>query len=150
MVSNSSSVRGLFLSSISLCQVYAWSCSGVMDIRWPGVGVAIAMAFWPVGVTPLGVIPDGVIPEGVIAPLGVIPLGVMAEGVMPDGVTPPGVKLGVMPLGVAPPGVSSQRERLLLAPGVGVSWIRSPPARSVRGVSAQPAPWPGVSVNKAF
>lgn len=78
--SNSSSERGRFLSSISLCQVYACNCSGVMDIRWPGVGVAIAIA---------------------LAPVGVVPLGVMPPGVNPLGVEPPGVK----PLGVDPPGV---------------------------------------------
>lgn len=107
--------------------------------------MAIPMAFAPVGVTPLGVIPEGVIPDGVMPPLGVIPLGVMAEGVIPEGVVPPGVKLGVIPPGVTPPGVSSHRDRLLLAPGVGVSWMRSPPPRSVRGVSAHPGSWPGVS-----
>ena len=86
--------------------------------------------------------------------LGVMPPGVMALGVM-EGVMPPGVMLGVMPPGViegvmaegvAAPGVSSQRERRLLAPGVGVDSIRSPP-RSVFGVSAQPLPCPGVSVD---
>lgn len=62
-----------------------------------------------------------------------------------------GVPMGVLPgvnTGVLPPiwlaGVSSQRDFLLLAPGVGVSPMESPP-RSVRGVSAQPLPWPGVS-----
>lgn len=80
--SNSSSERGRFLSSISLCQVYACSCSGVMDIRWPGVGVAIAIALAPVGVVPLGVIPPGV-----------NPLGVEPPGVKPLGVDPPGVWL---------------------------------------------------------
>lgn len=78
--SNSSSESGLFLSSISLCQVYACNCSGVMDIKCPGVGVAIAIA---------------------LAPVGVVPLGVMPPGVNPLGVDPPGVK----PLGVDPPGV---------------------------------------------
>ena len=134
MVSSSSSVRGRFRSSISLFRVKACICSGVMDMRWPGVGVAMAMAFCPVGVVPLGV-KDGVMPD---TPLGVMPPGVLL-GVMPL------MALGVMDSGVAAPGVSSQRDRLLLAPGVGVSWMRSPP-RSVRGVSAQPLPWPGVSV----
>lgn len=62
-----------------------------------------------------------------------------------------GVPIGVLPgvkTGVLPPiwlaGVSSQRDFLLLAPGVGVSPIESPP-RSVRGVSAHPLPCPGVS-----
>ena len=67
----------------------------------PGVGVAIPIAAFPEGVTPLGVLPPGV-----------IPLGVMLPGVIPPGVMDPGVWLL---------GVSSQRERLLLALGVGVS-----------------------------
>lgn len=65
-----------------------------------------------------------------------------------------GVPMGVLPgvrTGVLPPiwlaGVSSQRDFLLLAPGVGVSPMESPPL-SVRGVSAQPLPWPGVSKEK--
>lgn len=65
-----------------------------------------------------------------------------------------GVPIGVFPgvrTGVLPPiwlaGVSSQRDFLLLAPGVGVSPIESPP-RSVRGVSAHPLPCPGVSLKK--
>jgi hypothetical protein len=99
----------------------------------PGVGVAIAMAFVPVGVTPLGVIIEGVawgVPWGV-------PWGVWGV---------PGV-CGVIPLGVIwLDGVSSHRLRRLLAEGVGVSWIKSPPpVRSVLGVSAQPLLWPGVS-----
>lgn len=61
----------------------------------------------------------------------------------------PGVMLGVIALGViegvCAPGVSSHRDLLLLAPGVGVSCMRSPP-RSVLGVSAHPLPCPGVSV----
>ena len=64
---------------------------------------------------------------------------------LPPGVVPPGVILGVIPPGVAPapcaPGVSSHLDLLLLAPGVGVSSMRSAP-RSVLGVSAQPAWWP--------
>ena len=92
--------------------------------------MAIAIAFCPVGVVPLGV------KLGVIPPLGVMPLGVM-----------PRIPLGVMDSGVAAPGVSSHRERRLLALGVGVSCMRSPPL-SVRGVSAHPLPWPGVSVSK--
>ena len=90
--------------------------------RWPGVGVAMAMAFCPIGVAPPGVI------LGVIAPDN--------EGVC--GVIPPD--------GVAPTfdGVSSQRLRRFEADGVGVSWMESPP-RSVRGVSAQPEPNPGVN-----
>ena len=56
---------------------------------------------------------------------------------MAPGVTPPE---GVAPPGVAD-GVSSHRERRLLALGVGVSlMIFSRAWRSVRGVSAQPAP----------
>ena len=62
-----------------------------------------------------------------------------------------GVPMGVFPgvsRGVEEPiwlaGVSSQRDFLLLAPGVGVSPTDSSPL-SVRGVSAQPLPWPGVS-----
>lgn len=61
-----------------------------------------------------------------------------------------GVPIGVLPgvsSGVDDPiwlaGVSSQRDFLLLAPGVGVSPTDS--SRSVRGVSAQPLPCPGVS-----
>lgn len=121
MVSSSSSPSGRFLSSISRCHVYACSCSGVMDTKWPGVGVTMAMALFPVGVTPLGVMPDGVMPLGVIPPVGVIPVGVIPPGVMFDGVMPLGVKVGVMPPGVAFPGVSSHLDRRLLAPGVGVS-----------------------------
>lgn len=62
-----------------------------------------------------------------------------------------GVPIGVFPgvsKGVEDPiwlaGVSSQRDFLLLAPGVGVSPTDSSPL-SVRGVSAQPLPCPGVS-----
>lgn len=62
-----------------------------------------------------------------------------------------GVPMGVFPgvsRGVEEPtwlaGVSSHLDFLLLAPGVGVSPIDSSP-RSVRGVSAQPLAWPGVS-----
>ena len=147
MPSISSSASGLFLSSISLCQLHACICSGVMGISCPGVGVAIAIALLPTGVCPLGVKPPGVWPPGVM-PEGVIPPGVM-EGVCWLGVIegvalpPPGVIEGVMapPPGVATCGVRSQRERRLLALGVGVSWMRSgPPVRSVLGVSAQPAP----------
>lgn len=65
-----------------------------------------------------------------------------------------GVPMGVLPgvrTGVLPPiwlaGVSSHRDFLLLAPGVGVSPMESPPL-SVRGVSAQPLPCPGVSKEK--
>lgn len=54
------------------------------------------------------------------------------------------IALGVIE-GVCAPGVSSHRDLLLLAPGVGVSCMRSPP-RSVLGVSAHPLPCPGVSV----
>jgi hypothetical protein len=98
------------------------SCSGVMVTRCPGVGVAMAIAFCPIGVAPPGVI------LGVIAP--------DSEGVC--GVIPPdGVALELA-------GVSSQRLRRFDAEGVGVSWIVSPP-RSVRGVSAQPEPKPGVN-----
>lgn len=69
-------------------------------------------------------------------------VGVECEGVACDGVAWDGV--GVAAAGVAP-GVSSQRERRFV-PGVGVSWIVSTPVpRSVRGVSAQPLLWPGVS-----
>ena len=148
IASSSSSVRGRLRSSISRCQVHACICSGVIDITWPGVGVAIAMAFDPVGVVPdgvnaLGVRPCGVMPVGVNPP-GVSPLGVRLPGVRLPGVVPP----GVVPPGVDAPGVSSHLDRRLLAPGVGVSWIRSPPVRSARGVSAQPLPWPGVSVEK--
>ena len=97
----------------------------------------MAMAFCPIGVACEGVIIDGV--AGVIAPLGVIAgvaaaLGV-AEGVAAaEGVAIPATE------GVAA-GVSSQRDRRLLAEGVGVSdTILSPAPRSVLGVSAQPAP----------
>lgn len=62
---------------------------------------------------------------------------------------------GVIPfciIGVAdgvplPAGVSSHRERRLLA-GVGVSDGAPSPPRSVRGVSAHPLPWPGVSTEQ--
>lgn len=64
-----------------------------------------------------------------------------------------GVPMGVFPgvsKGVEDPiwlaGVSSQRDFLLLAPGVGVSPTDSSPL-SVRGVSAQPLPCPGVSLS---
>lgn len=84
-------------------------------------------------------------PPGVktgVCGVGVACDGVAWEGVACDGVAWDGV--GVAAAGVAP-GVSSQRERRLV-PGVGVSWIVSTPApRSVRGVSAQPLLWPGVS-----
>lgn len=85
------------------------------------------MAFEPVGVVPLGV-NDGVIPLTPGVPLGVR-LGVI-----------PRMALGVIDSGVAAPGVSSHLDRRLLAPGVGVSCMRSPPPRSVRGVSAHPLP----------
>lgn len=78
-----------------------------------------------------------------------ISLSILKQRDSNDGI--PGVMLGVIALGViegvCAPGVSSHRDLLLLAPGVGVSCIRSPP-RSVLGVSAQPLPCPGVSVNK--
>jgi len=97
----------------------------------PGVGVAIAIAFAPVGVVPEGVKPPGVNPPGVEPP-----------GVVPPGVRPPGVPLGVIPLGVippagvesagvAPPGVSSHRVLRLLLLGVGVSVMISAPVLSV-------------------
>lgn len=64
-----------------------------------------------------------------------------------------GVPMGVFPgvsSGVEDPiwlaGVSSHRDFLLLAPGVGVSPTDSSPL-SVRGVSAQPLPCPGVSLS---
>ena len=80
---------------------------------------------------------------------GVILPGVCAPGVMLGVALPDGVIDGVMADGVATCGVKSQRDRRLLALGVGVSWIKSgPPVRSVFGVSAQPAPWPGVSAEK--
>ena len=90
------------------------------------------------------ILSDGVMPPGVIPPIGVMPPGV-ALGVAAPGVTPPA--LGVA-LGVAP-GVSSHRERRLLADGVGVSEIifSSTLPLSVLGVSAQPAPCPGVSLS---
>jgi hypothetical protein len=94
----------------------------------PGVGVAIAIAFVPVGVTPLGVIIQGVacrVPWGLWGVPGVC------------GVIAPGVNWR--------DGVSYHRLRRLLAEGVGVSWIKSPaPVWSVLGVSAQPLLWPGV------
>lgn len=72
----------------------------------PGVGVAMPIAFEPVGVTPLGVM-DGVpigVPIGVEGVPGVC--GVIAEGVMADGV-------------IWFDGVSSHRLLLLLiVPGV--------------------------------
>jgi hypothetical protein len=79
----------------------------------PGVGVAIAIAFVPVGVTPLGVMIEGV---ACGVPCGV-PWGVWGvPGVC--GVIAPGV--------IWLDGVSSHRLRRLLAEGVGVSWIKSP------------------------
>ena len=78
------------------------------------MGVAIAIAFCPTGVDPLGVNAPGVMPPGVCAP------GVMLGVAFPDGVIE-----GVMADGVATCGVRSQRERRLLALGVGVSWIKS-------------------------
>ena len=70
-------------------------------------------------------VPEGVIIDGVAAPEGVA---------LPDGVAAPDIE------GVAE-GVSSHLERLLLALGVGVSLtILSLVPRSVRGVSAHPAP----------
>ena len=88
---------------------------------------------------PIALAPTGVAAEGVNA------MGVEPPGVDPPGVAPPGVfMLGVM-LGVAFAGVSSHLDFLLLAPGVGVSLMRSTPVLSVFGVSAQPPPCPGVS-----
>jgi len=133
--------------------------------RWPGVGVAIAIAFDPAGVIPPGVNPPGVPAPGV--PPGVNPAGVNPPGVPPPGVVPPGVDMsgvalpGVLPPGVAlglgvAPGVSSQRLRLFEADGVGVSWMgslsvpTSPPPLSVRGVSAQAPALPGVSPRSVF
>lgn len=79
--------------------------------------------------------------------MGVCGVGVACEGVACEGVACEGVAcdgVGVAAAGVAP-GVSSQRERRFV-PGVGVSCIVSTPApRSVRGVSAHPLAWPGVS-----
>lgn len=120
---------GLFDLKWKLC-----SCMFLLNAKkdvnnLPGVGVAIPMAFVPVGVTPLGVI-------GVIGVMGVI--GVIMDGVW--GVWFPNCE----------DGVSSQRDLRLLALGVGVSWIKSVPVRSVRGVSAHPLPWAGVSVNEIF
>lgn len=114
---------------------HTFECEGCCISRnSPGVGVAIAIAFVPVGVTPLGVMSEGVawgVPCGV--PWGVC--GV--PGVW--GVIAPGV--------IWLDGVSSHRLRRLLADGVGVSWIRSPaPVRSVLGVSAHPLLCPGVSM----
>ena len=95
-----------------------------MVTKWPGVGVAMAIALWPTGVAA-----PGVINLGVIAP--------DREGVW--GVIPPGSGVALDAAGV-----SSQRLRRLEAEGVGVSWIISPP-RSVRGVSAHPETNPGVN-----
>ena len=92
----------------------------------PGVGVAIAIAFAPVGVVPEGVKPPGVNPPGVEPP-GVVPPGVPL-GVIPLGVIPPA---GVESAGVAPPGVSSHRVLRLLLLGVGVSVMISAPVLSV-------------------
>ena len=89
----------------------------------------MAMALDPMGVLMLGVIICEGVPEGVIIE-GVAPEA--ADGVaFPEGVAPPGVA----------DGVSSHLDLLLLALGVGVSLtIFSPAPRSVRGVSAHPAP----------
>ena len=108
-------------------------CSGVIDIRCPGVGVCMFIATVPPGVTP-----------GVLETMEGVPPGVFIPGVLiPPGVVMPGVaELGVAP-GVDPTcGVSSQRDRrfpLGVIPGV------SAPVRSVFGVSAQPGVRPGVS-----
>ena len=103
--------------------------------------MGLTMSYLPEGVNPPGVIPLGVICPGVM-------LGVWLPGVI-LGVMAPGVMEGVAPPGVLAMGVSSQRERRLLAPGVGVSCMMSSPiVRSVLGVSAHPLPWPGVSVIK--
>ncbi len=102
------------------------------QINSPGVGVAIAIALCPVGVIPLGV------NSGVAAACGVTGVDGVMELIIVPGVIVPGV------LAAWFEGVSSHLERLLLADGVGVSWIKSPPTRSVRGVSAQPL-WAGVS-----
>ena len=91
------------------------------------------MAFCPMGVAADGVMAaDGV--TGVMPP-GVAPTGVAPAGVAPAGVAPPGVALGV----------SSHLDLLLEADPAGVDSILSTPPLSVRGVSAHPAPWPGVS-----
>ena len=75
-------------------------------------------------------LPDGV---GVAMPAALEPTGVI-----------PLCSMGVEE-GVCPAGVSSQRDLRLLA-GVGVSEGAPSPPLSVRGVSAHPLPWPGVSV----
>lgn len=89
-------------------------------------------------------------PPGVktgVCGVGVACDGVECEGVACEGVACDGV--GVAAAGVAP-GVSSHRDRRFV-PGVGVSWIVSTPTpRSVRGVSAHPLLWPGVSINFKF
>lgn len=83
------------------------------------MGVAIAIAFTPIGVVPPGV-KSGVTCPGVA--LGVI-LGVM---------------LGVIAEGVALDGVSSQRDLLFDAPGVDSGTTLSLVPLSGLGVSAQP------------
>jgi len=92
----------------------------------PGVGVAIPMAVCPIGVAALF---ESTGVRGTIGVIGVAP-GVIPPGVgvieAPDGVTPtfgvapPGVRLPGVADGVICEGVSSQRERLLLADGIGV------------------------------
>ncbi len=76
-----------------------------------------------------------------IGPVPGVGVAIFIAGV-PRGVFP-GVSRGVEePIWLA--GVSSHLDFRLLAPGVGVSPTDSSPL-SVRGVSAQPLPWPGVS-----
>ena len=136
MASSSSSDKGRLRWSISCSHLKACSCSGVICNICEGLGVAMPMALDPMGVDI----------EGVIMAEGV-PAGVIIEGVPIDGVAfPPCEGVGVAPPGVAE-GVSSHLDLLLLAPGVGVSLMifSPPPWRSVRGVSAHPAPCPGVS-----
>ena len=95
-----------------------------------------------IALLPMGVVAEGVIMDGVCPVLGVIPPGVIPEGVAPAGVACPGVGVAEGPPPGVAEGVSSHLERLLLAPGVGVSEmiLSAPPCVSVRGVSAQPAP----------
>lgn len=95
----------------------------------------------------LALTPPGV-KTGVCGVEGVPCEGVACDGVAWDGVACEGV--GVAAADGVAPGVSSHRERRLV-PGVGVSWIVSTPVpRSVRGVSAHPLLWPGVSAKRFF
>ncbi len=156
MLSNSSSDRGLFLSSMSFSHRSMLYCSGVMGTRnaiWPGVGVASSMP-------PMGVIP-GVNIDGVAAPCIGVALPMVA-GVSSHcdlcffgvGVARPaslGVASQVMPAGVAPgvapppAGVASASEA---RPGVGVSSHRFLRLAETGVASVEACPGVGVTSHR--